>query len=89
MEPMQNIPWGMRLATDRFPHALPAYDSVELDPHTQTAVYRDSIGTIIEMGKHGTNRTIGTATMSNTRGGDGPERQEETQDDQTTDYESD
>lgn len=39
------------------------------------------------MGKHGTSKTTGTASMSG--GGDGQNPQPQTQDDHTTDYESD
>ncbi len=77
----------MQLATDRLPHGLPSYEAVTLDPDTQTAVYRDSLSSIIEAGKHGTNRTVGTATMSG--GGDGQEGQRESQDDNATDYDDD
>lgn len=78
------IPWGLRLATDRLPIAPPAYETVVLDGDTQTARYTAADGAVIEMGKHGTNATRGTATMSG--GGDGANPQEQTQDDNTTDY---
>jgi hypothetical protein len=39
------------------------------------------------MSKHGTNKTKGTASVSG--GGDGQKPQPQTQDDNTTDYESD
>ncbi|MEU3995451.1 putative ATP-grasp-modified RiPP [Streptomyces fungicidicus] len=41
----------------------------------------------VEMGKHGTSRTAGTASVSG--GGDGNGPQSQTRDDSTTDYESD
>ncbi|MFI0451943.1 putative ATP-grasp-modified RiPP [Actinomadura sp. 6N118] len=63
------------------------YTRVVLDPATQTARFLDASGQVVEMGKHGTNKTKGTGTMSG--GGDGDKPQPQTQDDNTTDYESD
>ncbi|WP_461076361.1 putative ATP-grasp-modified RiPP [Streptomyces deserti] len=77
----------MRLVTDRLPISPPSYASVVLDGATQTALYTDAIGRVLEMGKHGTSRTTGTASVSG--GGDGEQPQPQTQDDVTTDYESD
>ena len=51
------------------------------------ARYTDTVGRPVEMGKHGTSKTTGTASMSG--GGDGQNPQPQTQDDNTTDYESD
>ncbi|MET9575482.1 putative ATP-grasp-modified RiPP [Streptomyces massasporeus] len=80
-------PWAMRLVTDRLPVRPPAYASVVLDGPSQTARYVDTDGRVVEMGKHGTSRTTGTASVSG--GGDGQNPQPQTQDDHTTDYESD
>ncbi|MEU2565089.1 putative ATP-grasp-modified RiPP [Streptomyces longispororuber] len=80
-------PWAMRLVTDRLSVGPPSYAAVTLDAATQTARYTDAAGQVVEMGKHGTNRTTGTATVSG--GGDGQDPQPQTQDDNTTDYESD
>ncbi|MER7836806.1 putative ATP-grasp-modified RiPP [Streptomyces sp. NPDC096040] len=80
-----HAPWAMRLVTDRLPVGPPPYASVRLDAASQTAVYTDAAGRVIEMGKHGTSKTRGTASVSG--GGDG--QQPQTQDDNTTDYESD
>jgi putative ATP-grasp target RiPP len=80
-------PWAMRLLTDRLAVRPPSYASVVLDGPSQTARYLDTDGRVIEMGKHGTSRTTGTASVSG--GGDGQNPQPQTQDDQTTDYESD
>lgn len=81
------VPWGWTRLTDRLPASPPPYTSVTLDPITQTAQYRDVTGQVIEMGKHGTSRTRGTASMSSGPDGKGPPPQ--VQDDNTTDYESD
>ncbi|MFD6987570.1 putative ATP-grasp-modified RiPP [Streptomyces sp. NPDC059943] len=77
----------MGLVTDRLRAGPPSYATVTLDPVTQTARYTDSAGQVVEMGKHGTSKTTGTASMSG--GGDGQSPPEQTQDDHTTDYESD
>ncbi|MFJ6705698.1 MULTISPECIES: putative ATP-grasp-modified RiPP [unclassified Streptomyces] len=80
-------PWAMRLVTDRLPVGPPPYAAVALDAATQTALYTDAAGQVVEMGKHGTNKTVGTASTSG--GGDGQNPQPQTQDDNTTDYASD
>ncbi|GCD44514.1 putative ATP-grasp-modified RiPP [Streptomyces paromomycinus] len=80
-------PWGLCLVTDRLPAGPPTYASVYLDEGTQTAVYTDANGRVVEMGKHGTNKTTGTASFSG--GGDGQQPAPQVQDDNTTDYESD
>ncbi|UXY32717.1 putative ATP-grasp-modified RiPP [Streptomyces sp. HUAS TT20] len=77
----------MRLVTDRLPIGPPSYAAVAIDPLSQTARYTDAAGQVVEMGKHGTSKTTGTASMSG--GGDGQNPQPQTQDDNTTDYESD
>ncbi|MFC4032894.1 putative ATP-grasp-modified RiPP [Streptomyces polygonati] len=80
-------PWAMRLVTDRLPVNPPPYTTVTLDEATQTARYTDAVGRLVEMGKHGTNKAKGTASVSG--GGDGQVPQPQSQDDNTTDYESD
>ncbi|OON72133.1 putative ATP-grasp-modified RiPP [Streptomyces tsukubensis] len=77
----------MGLVTDRLYVGPPTYAAVVLDGATQTARYTDAAGQTVEMGKHGTSKTTGTASMSG--GGDGQGPQPQTQDDHTTDYESD
>ncbi|WP_272499820.1 putative ATP-grasp-modified RiPP [Actinomadura litoris] len=80
-------PWGWGRVTDRLPTGPLPYARVELDPVTQCARYYDAAGQIVEMGRHGTNKTSGTATKSG--GGDGNRPQEQVQDDNTTDYSPD
>ena len=80
-------PWAMRQVTDRLPIAAAGYTSVVLDANTQTATYTDAVGTPIEMGEHGTNKTKGTTTTSG--GSDGDRPQPATNDDNNVDYESD
>ncbi|MFG1879557.1 putative ATP-grasp-modified RiPP [Sphaerisporangium sp. NPDC049003] len=77
----------MRLVTDRLAVGPPSYARVTLDPSTQTARYFDPAGQPVEMGKHGTNKSTNTASMSG--GGDGKDPQPQTKDDNTTDYEPD
>ncbi|WP_329176661.1 putative ATP-grasp-modified RiPP [Streptomyces sp. NBC_01477] len=79
--------WAMRLVTDRLPVGPPSYATVTLDEVTQTARYTGADGQLVELGKHGTNKIVGTASVSG--GGDGQNPQPQTQDDNTTDYESD
>jgi len=81
-------PWALRLVTDRLPAAPALYSTVLLDPSTQTARYTDAAGRVVEMGRHGTSKTRGTASISG-GGDDGNGPQPRTQDDNTTDYESD
>ena len=83
----QGVPWGWGRMTGRLPTTPPPYTNLVLDPRTQTGRYLDQHGQVIEMGKHGTNRTKGTASMSG--GGDGNQPQPQMHDDHTTDYESD
>lgn len=82
-------PWGLSRVSDRLPESPPGHQEVVLDPVTQTARYLDHHGHVIDMGRHGTSRTKGTATKSGGGGGDGAAPEPEKQDDNTTDYESD
>ncbi|MEJ1195834.1 MULTISPECIES: putative ATP-grasp-modified RiPP [unclassified Streptomyces] len=81
------VPWALRLVTNRSPLASAPYANVALDATTQTALYTDASGRVVEMGRHGTSRTSSTASVSG--GGDGQQPQPQSQDDTTTDYESD
>lgn len=82
-----SAPWAMRLVSDRLRVSPPAYATVVLDSGTQIARYLDPAGQPVTMGKHGTNKTSGTASVSG--GGDGDKPQPQRQDDNTTDYTSD
>ncbi|MEV4098287.1 putative ATP-grasp-modified RiPP [Streptosporangium saharense] len=66
-------PWGLsrsRPFPAFDPAAAPVTFRVDLDPVTQTGVYRDrESGQIIEAGKHGTNKE--TVNKLKTSGGDG------------------
>lgn len=56
-------PWGVsRMAP--YPTMAPAHSSVQLDPITQTAVYLDQDGAVMEMPAHGT--STGTTPSTGT-----------------------
>ncbi|MFG1879143.1 putative ATP-grasp-modified RiPP [Sphaerisporangium sp. NPDC049003] len=87
MNNLSGQPWGLtRSAPFTSPTAAPY--SVELDPVTQTGLYRDTTtGQVVEAGKHGTNKQ--TSKTQRTGGsGDGKDPQPS---DQTTvtDYDND
>lgn len=86
-ESIARVPWGWSRMTARIPTGPSWYATADLDPATQTGRFYDSDGYLIEMGKHGTNVTKGTPSVSG--GGDGNGPQPQTQDDNTTDYDSD
>ncbi|WP_406403054.1 putative ATP-grasp-modified RiPP [Streptomyces sp. NBC_00879] len=58
-------PWGAgRLAP--YPTTVRRPDTtVTIDPETQTGVYRDRLGQVVEMGKHGTSSGTETSTTTN------------------------
>ncbi|MFD8229426.1 putative ATP-grasp-modified RiPP [Streptomyces massasporeus] len=54
-------PWGLgRMAP--YPTMAPAYARAELDPATQTVVFRDGAGHVMDMGKHGTSSGTNPST---------------------------
>lgn len=55
------LPWGVsRMAP--YPTAAPGYAKVTLDPVTQTAVFTDATGQVMEMPGHGTSTGTSPAT---------------------------
>lgn len=55
------LPWGVgRMAP--YPTMAPGYADVRLDPGTQTAVFYDTSGQIMEMPGHGTSTGTSPAT---------------------------
>ncbi|MFE2509156.1 putative ATP-grasp-modified RiPP [Streptomyces naganishii] len=63
------LPWGIdRMAP--YPTMAPEYASVHLDPATQTAVFRNHAGQVMEMPGHGTSTgtTPSTGTSPDGRG---------------------
>ncbi|WP_043264713.1 putative ATP-grasp-modified RiPP [Streptomyces sp. CT34] len=58
------VPWGIsRLRPYPSVHQ-PGYSTAELDPTTQTTVFRDARGGVVEMGKHGTAKGTETSPQS-------------------------
>jgi putative ATP-grasp target RiPP len=58
-------PWGIgRLAPYPTTARLP-FTTVTIDPTTQTGVFYDRSGQVVEMGKHGTSSATGTSTSTN------------------------
>lgn len=63
--PAATRPWGTaRLAP--YPTVVKQpFATVTIDPATQTGVFRDRHGQVVEMGKHGTSTGTETATSTN------------------------
>ena len=57
------VPWGLRRMAP-YPAQERGYATATLDPKTQTTVYLDEQGKIVEMGAHGT--STGTNPSTNT-----------------------
>ncbi|MER6343241.1 putative ATP-grasp-modified RiPP [Streptomyces sp. NPDC001595] len=58
-------PWGIgRLAPYPTTRKLP-YVTVTIDPTTQTGIFRNNQGEVVEMGKHGTSSGTETSTATN------------------------
>ncbi|MFD8528435.1 putative ATP-grasp-modified RiPP [Streptosporangium canum] len=83
-------PWGLTRSapfTSTAPAPAAPY-KVELDPVTQTGVYRDAMtGRLIEAGKHGTNKQTSRSQRTGGSGdGKGPQPSDQTT---VTDYDND
>ncbi|UGQ14190.1 putative ATP-grasp-modified RiPP [Yinghuangia sp. ASG 101] len=57
-------PWGISRMRPYPSTYQPGYTTAELDPVTQTTVFRDEHGGVIEMGKHGTSQGTETNPQS-------------------------
>ncbi|MFF7654337.1 putative ATP-grasp-modified RiPP [Streptomyces sp. NPDC007983] len=58
-------PWGLR-RLGPYPTATQMpFTTVTIDPDTQTGVFRDRDGLVVEMGKHGTSSATSTSTVTN------------------------
>ncbi|GAA2873092.1 hypothetical protein GCM10010517_33590 [Streptosporangium fragile] len=80
-------PWGLTRLAPFIPSAVPSVAPfrVELDPVTQTGVYRDATtGRLIEAGKHGTNKQ--TSKTEKTGGGGDGQRPQPSDQTTVTDY---
>ncbi|MCT6776347.1 putative ATP-grasp-modified RiPP [Streptomyces sp. CS7] len=58
-------PWGADRLAPYPTVARRSHASATLDPDTQLGVFTDRVGTVIEMGKHGTARGTETSTVTN------------------------
>ncbi|GAA0392131.1 putative ATP-grasp-modified RiPP [Streptomyces luteireticuli] len=57
-------PWGIsRMRPYPATYQQP-FATVAIDPETQTGVYRDGAGQVVEMGKHGSNKGTETQPQS-------------------------
>ncbi|MFI0780915.1 putative ATP-grasp-modified RiPP [Streptomyces sp. NPDC021212] len=58
-------PWGLR-RLGPYPRAAEMpFTTVTIDPDTQTGVFRDRDGLVVEMGRHGTSSATSTSTVTN------------------------
>lgn len=57
-------PWGIGRMRPYPSIHQPRYASAEIDPVTQTTVFRDERGVVVEMGKHGTSKGTETSPQS-------------------------
>jgi len=58
-------PWGLRRLGPYPTAAQMPFTSVAIDPDTQTGVFSDRDGLVVEMGKHGTSSATSTSTVTN------------------------
>ncbi|GAA2318778.1 MULTISPECIES: putative ATP-grasp-modified RiPP [Streptomyces] len=60
----KRVPWGVSRMRP-YPSVHQAgYATAELDPTTQTTVFRDTQGVVVDMGKHGTSKGTETSPQS-------------------------
>ncbi|MET7718304.1 putative ATP-grasp-modified RiPP [Streptomyces sp. NPDC005407] len=60
----KRIPWGIGRMRPYPSVHQPGYTTAEIDPTTQTGVFRDARGGVVEMGKHGTSKGTETSPQS-------------------------
>ncbi|MFI0220174.1 putative ATP-grasp-modified RiPP [Streptomyces lydicus] len=60
----QRLPWGISRMRPYPSVHQPGYATAEIDPNTQTTVFRDARGGVVEMGKHGTSKGTETSPQS-------------------------
>lgn len=58
-------PWGLRRLGPYLTATEVPFTTVTIDPNTQTGVFRDRDGRVVEMGKHGTSSATSTSTVTN------------------------
>ncbi|MGW0712543.1 putative ATP-grasp-modified RiPP [Streptomyces sp. NPDC002643] len=69
-------PWGLT-RMEPYPKLHAAATAVALDPASQTALFHDSQGRPIEMGKHGSGTGTETKTQTSQGDGSGPANSDE------------
>ncbi|MEU5083060.1 MULTISPECIES: putative ATP-grasp-modified RiPP [Streptomyces] len=57
-------PWGISRMRPYPSVHQPGFATVAIDPATQTGVFRDAAGKVVEMGKHGTSKGTETNPQS-------------------------
>ncbi|MFD8462258.1 putative ATP-grasp-modified RiPP [Streptomyces antimycoticus] len=63
--PAPGRPWGLRRLGPYPTAAEMPFITVTIDPDTQTGVFRDRAGLVVEMGRHGTSSATSTSTVTN------------------------
>ncbi|WP_167501915.1 putative ATP-grasp-modified RiPP [Streptomyces malaysiensis] len=58
-------PWGLRRLGPYPTTTEMPFTTVTIDPDTQTGVFRDRGGLVVEMGRHGTSSATSTSTVTN------------------------
>ncbi|EKX66804.1 putative ATP-grasp-modified RiPP [Streptomyces ipomoeae] len=58
------LPWGISRMRPYPSTYQPGYATAELDHVTQTTVFRDALGGVVELGKHGTSKGTETQPQS-------------------------
>lgn len=58
-------PWGLRRLGPYPMAAEMPFTTVTIAPDTQTGVFRDRDGLVVEMGRHGTSSATSTSTVTN------------------------
>lgn len=59
-----HLPWGVSRMRPYPSTYQPGFATAELDHVTQTTVFRDARGVVVEMGRHGTSKGTETAPQS-------------------------
>ncbi|MEV0621282.1 putative ATP-grasp-modified RiPP [Nonomuraea sp. NPDC050404] len=83
-------PWGMSRATGQLPEEALPWVTTKLDPETQTTVFYDAQGTIIDITggkKDSSSRVYATISMSRPHDGEtnAPQRPDDSDNDRETD----
>jgi putative ATP-grasp target RiPP len=60
----RRVPWGVSRMRPYPSVHQPGYATAVLDPVTQTTVFLDAHGTVVEMGRHGTGKGTETQPQS-------------------------